>query len=327
MKPLAITSGEPAGIGPEIIAAALAQLLQQAYAPQQFCVLGDRDVLQQAADSLNVSAVFNQVRIVHQPLATPVVYGQPNPRNATHVLALLDQAVAGCVSGEYRAMVTAPIHKASINEAGIFFSGHTEYLAHKTHTPKVMMLLTAEDLSPPLRVALATTHLPLREVPGALSVSSLVDALNVLNQALQKFFGLSAPHIRVCGLNPHAGEAGHLGKEDMTLIAPAIEAARHLGINASGPWPADTVFTSQPHKPADAILAMYHDQGLPVLKYASFGQGVNVTLGLPFVRTSVDHGTALDLAGKGKADCTSLVAAIKLALRLTPSAAPAAPRE
>ena len=315
-KPLAITSGEPAGIGAEIIAAALAQLLQQGHAPQNFCVLGDCDLLNRAAHVVHAPQIFEHVPVAHHAVAMPVTYGQPDSRNAAYVLNMLDQALTGCLRGEYSAMVTAPIHKASINDAGIPFSGHTEYLAHKTQTSKVVMLLTAEELTPPLRVALATTHLPLRDVSDALSVNGLVETLHVLNHGLQQWFGISAPQIKVCGLNPHAGEGGHLGSEDAAIIAPAIEIARQRGINASGPWPADTVFNPHSAAPADAILAMYHDQGLPVLKYASFGKGVNVTLGLPFIRTSVDHGTALDLAGQGKADCASLVAAIELALRL-----------
>jgi 4-hydroxythreonine-4-phosphate dehydrogenase len=218
-------------------------------------------------------------------------------------------------------MVTAPVHKGIINDAGIAFTGHTEYLAEHSGTPRVVMLLTAETLPPPLppalRVALATTHLPLKQVSAALSVELLVDSLNILQRELQQRFGIAQPRLLVCGLNPHAGEGGHLGREEIDIIEPALQQARQQGLNVIGPLPADTLFHPARLHQADAVLAMYHDQGLPVLKFASFGAAVNVTLGLPFVRTSVDHGTALDLAGSGRADCGSLVSAIELALKLS----------
>ena len=228
------------------------------------------------------------------------------------MLALLDRAIAGCLAGEFDAMVTAPVQKSVINDAGIAFTGHTEYLAEHARAPHVVMMLVGGGL----RVALATTHLALSAVPGAIKRSDLVKTLGVINADLQKRFHIAHPRILVAGLNPHSGEGGHFGHEDDETIAPAIAEARAAGIDASGPLPADTLFVPHRLKGADAVLAMYHDQGLPVLKYASFGEGVNVTLGLPFVRTSVDHGTALDVAGTGRADPGSLIEAVKLAIQL-----------
>jgi 4-hydroxythreonine-4-phosphate dehydrogenase len=232
------------------------------------------------------------------------------------VLAVLDRAIQGCLSGEYAAMVTAPVQKSVINDAGIAFTGHTEYLAERTRTAQVVMMLVGGGL----RVALATTHLPLAAVPGAIEEKKLREVLRVVDADLRKRFRIAAPRILVAGLNPHSGEAGHLGREDIDVIAPAIAAARARGIDARGPIPADTLFVPERLREADCVLAMYHDQGLPVLKYASFGRGVNVTLGLPFVRTSVDHGTALELAGTGRADAGSLVEAIELAIELAQAA-------
>jgi 4-hydroxythreonine-4-phosphate dehydrogenase len=228
------------------------------------------------------------------------------------VLAVLDRAIAGCLAGEFDAMVTAPVQKSVINDAGIAFTGHTEYLAEHARAPHVVMMLVGGGL----RVALATTHLPLSEVPRAIKRQDLVKTLRVMNADLQKRFKIAHPRILVSGLNPHSGESGHFGHEDAEVIAPAIADAKAEGIDASGPLPADTLFVPHRLKGADAVLAMYHDQGLPVLKYASFGEGVNVTLGLPFVRTSVDHGTALDIAGTGRADPGSLIEAVKLAIQL-----------
>jgi 4-hydroxythreonine-4-phosphate dehydrogenase len=228
------------------------------------------------------------------------------------VLSLLDRAIDGCVSGEFSAMVTAPVHKGVINEAGIAFTGHTEYLAEKTGTPHVVMMLVGGGL----RVALATTHLALKDVPAAIAPDMLTRTINIIHHALQTRFGIASPRILVAGLNPHAGEQGHLGREEMDIIAPTLDALRGQGKQLIGPLPADTLFTPQHLARADAVLAMYHDQGLPVLKYASFGQGVNITLGLPFIRSSVDHGTALDLAGRGQADPGSLFEAIAMALSM-----------
>jgi 4-hydroxythreonine-4-phosphate dehydrogenase len=250
--------------------------------------------------------------VAHQPLATPSVPGRPDIRNAPYVLALLDLAIDGALTGEFAALVTAPVQKGLLNDAGIAFTGHTEYLATRVGGgPPVMLLTTGE-----LRVALATTHVPLRAVSAALSVEALCHTAATLAQALESWWGISAPRIAVCGLNPHAGEGGHLGDEEIRIITPAIERLRARGIRVSGPLPADTVFVPRVLQNFDAVLAMYHDQGLPVVKHAGFEQAVNVTLGLPILRTSPDHGTALDLAGTGRADPGSLTAAVRLASRL-----------
>jgi 4-hydroxythreonine-4-phosphate dehydrogenase len=292
---IALTSGEPAGVGPEICVAAA-----RAFRGARLVVIGDRRLLEGCR------------HVEHVPLVAPRKAGRLDPRNSRYVLALLDRAVAGCLSGEYDAMVTAPVHKGVINDAGIAFTGHTEYLAAKARAPQVVMMLVGGGL----RVALATTHLALAKVPRAITRAGLVATLKVIDGDLRKRFRVRRPRILVSGLNPHSGESGHLGTEEQWTIAPAIAAARRLGIAAEGPIPADTLFVPARLKRADCALAMYHDQGLPVLKYASFGRGVNVTLGLPFVRTSVDHGTALDIAGKGRADAGSLLEALKLARKL-----------
>ncbi|HEY3075028.1 MAG TPA: 4-hydroxythreonine-4-phosphate dehydrogenase PdxA, partial [Burkholderiales bacterium] len=285
-KPLiALTSGEPAGIGPELCVR-LAQQTQKA----ELVVIGDRSILAGCP------------RIEHVPLARPAIPGRLDPANARYVLAVLDRAVQGCLQGEFAAMVTAPVQKSVINDAGIAFTGHTEYLAEHAGGAQVVMLLVGGGL----RVALATTHLALADVPRSISSDGLLSTLRVLDADLRRRFRIAKPRILVAGLNPHSGEAGHLGREDMEVIAPAIAAALASGIDAKGPIPADTLFVPERLRQADCVLAMYHDQGLPVLKYASFGRGVNVTLGLPFIRTSVDHGTALDLAGTGRADAGSL---------------------
>jgi 4-hydroxythreonine-4-phosphate dehydrogenase len=269
--------------------------------PARLVAIGDRALL----------AGFPEIE--HVPLARPRVPGKLDPSNSRYVLAVLERALAGCLSGEYHAMVTAPVQKSVINDAGIAFTGHTEFLAEKAHADHVVMMLVGGGL----RVALATTHLPLSEVPRAITRDLIIKSLKVVDRDLRARFGIRRPRILVAGLNPHSGESGHLGREDLEIIAPAIKAS---GVDAAGPIPADTLFVPERLKHADAVLAMYHDQGLPVLKYASFGRGVNVTLGLPFVRTSVDHGTALDLAGTGKADPGSLIEAVKLAIELASSA-------
>jgi 4-hydroxythreonine-4-phosphate dehydrogenase len=296
---IALTSGEPAGIGPELCVAAA-----RAFRGAALRVIGDRNILKGCPN------------VEHVPLAVPRKAGRLDTRNAGYVLQVLDRAIRGCLSGEYDAMVTAPVHKGVINDAGIAFTGHTEYLAAKARAPHVVMMLVGGGL----RVALATTHLPLADVPRAITHQGLVATLRVLHADLRKRFGIRRPRILVAGLNPHSGESGHLGTEERATIEPAIAEARRLGIAAEGPIPADTLFVPARLKRADCVLALYHDQGLPVLKYASFGRGVNVTLGLPFVRTSVDHGTALDIAGKGRADAGSLLEALKLARRLASSA-------
>jgi len=254
--------------------------------------------------------------VEHVPLARPRVAGKLDPANARYVLAILDRAIRGCLDGEYDAIVTAPVQKSVINDAGIAFTGHTEYLAEKSAAAHVVMMLVGGGL----RVALATTHLPLAEVPKSISRESLLRTMRVIDHDLKSRFRIAKPRILVSGLNPHSGESGHLGREEIEVIAPAIAEAEAMGIAASGPIPADTLFVPERLKGADCALAMYHDQGLPVLKYASFGRGVNVTLGLPFVRTSVDHGTALDLAGSGRADPGSLIEALNLAIELAQAA-------
>jgi len=311
---VALTTGEPAGIGPEIAVAAL-----DALPADVDCVLiGDRSLFAHARLPAGVS-------IEHVPLAAPAVAGRLDVRNAHYVLAMLDRAIEGAVAGEFDAIVTAPVQKSVINDAGVRFTGHTEYLAEKTGTPWVVMMLVGGDAAHPLRVALATTHLPLADVPRAITTDGLAATIEVLHADLVAKFGIAAPRIGVCGLNPHAGEGGHLGREEIEVISPALERMRVRGIALDGPLPADTVFVPANARRYDAILAMYHDQGLAPLKYASFGHGVNVTLGLPFVRTSVDHGTALDLAGSGRADAGSLRAALALAVELARRRAGATP--
>lgn len=312
---LAVTSGEPAGIGPDIcLGLAAAEL------PCRCVVLGDQQLLAERARMLGLNTAIRPFRpeqappagvleVLHTPLHAPCRAGVLDAANAAYVLALLDRAYDGIRSGLFAGMVTAPLHKGIINDAGVPFSGHTEYLAEKSGTPQVVMMLAGGGL----RVALATTHLPLKDVPAALSRQLLRSVLDILYRDLQQKFGLAAPRILVAGLNPHAGEQGHLGREEIDIIEPELAELRRQGRDIRGPFPADTLFQPFMLQEADAVLAMYHDQGLPVLKYASFGQGVNITLGLPFVRTSVDHGTALSLAGSGRADGGSLLAAVQTA--------------
>jgi 4-hydroxythreonine-4-phosphate dehydrogenase len=296
---IALTSGEPAGIGPELCERIAAEKFAA-----RLVLIGDR-------------SLFKSGEVDHIPLRRPRVPGKLDTANSPYVLALLDRAIAGCLAGEFDAMVTAPVQKSVINDAGIAFTGHTEYLAEHAGVAHVVMMLVGGGL----RVALATTHLALSAVPAAINTADLVKTLRVIHADLQKRFHIQRPRILVAGLNPHSGEGGHFGHEDADVIAPAIAEAKAAGIDASGPLPADTLFVPHRLKGADAVLAMYHDQGLPVLKYASFGEGVNVTLGLPFVRTSVDHGTALDVAGTGRADPGSLIEAVKLAIQLATPAA------
>ncbi len=307
---LAITTGEPAGIGPEISVAALEPPL-----PASITLIGDAELIAARA-ALFPRRVPETVEILHVPLAAPSVAGALDVRNARYVLATLDAAIDGCTTGRFDAIITAPVQKSVINEAGVPFSGHTEYLAERTSTSQVVMMLAGATSFGPLRVALATTHLPLASVSAAISSALLASVLRIIDHDLRLRFGIAHPRVAVAGLNPHAGESGHLGREEIDVIAPAIERARRDGIDAHGPLPADTMFVPAVAQRFDALLAMYHDQGLPVLKYATFGHGVNITLGLPFVRTSVDHGTALDLAGRGTADAGSLRAALELAVEL-----------
>lgn len=315
---IAVTSGEPAGIGPDIcLALARVRLACRAV------VLADRELLAARAAELGLALrlrafdpaqapAADEIEVEHVPLVAPVTAGRLAPVNSPYVLALLGRAAAGCIDGSYAAMVTAPVHKGAINDAGIPFTGHTEYLAGLTSTPRVVMMLAGAGL----RVALATTHMALADVAGAITRESLAATLRILNQALRQRFGLARPRILVAGLNPHGGEGGHLGREEIEIISPVLDQLRREGMDLEGPLSADTLFTPQVLARGDCVLAMYHDQGLPVLKYASFGKGVNVTLGLPIVRTSVDHGTALELAGTGKADAGSLIAAIEMALEM-----------
>lgn len=313
---LALTAGEPAGIGAD-----LCVMLAQSSRQRHIVVIADRDLIQQRAEQLGlplhvsdygdneVAAGAGRLSVLHVPVAQPVLSGVLDPANAGYVLALLRRAVTGCLSGEFAAMVTAPVHKAVINQAGFAFTGHTEFLADATHTPRVVMMLVGGGM----RVALATTHLSLRTVADAISIESLTATLRILHRDLTQRLGIAHPHILVAGLNPHAGESGHLGDEEIRVIEPVLAILRAEGMHLSGPLPADTLFNPARLTEADCVLAMYHDQGLPVLKYASFGEGVNVTLGLPIIRTSVDHGTALELAGTGKAHAGSLDAALALA--------------
>lgn len=322
---IVITAGEPAGIGPD-----LCVMLAHKPIPAQLAIIADQTVLQQRAEQLgiliNTTAVAGIVhqgngslRVLHQATAEPVIAGQLNPANSQYILNTLITAADGCRHGRFDAMVTAPVHKGVINQANIAFTGHTEFLAEHTRTPQVVMMLVGGGL----RVALATTHLPLNQVSQAISKDSLETTIRILHQDLISKFGIPQPRILVAGLNPHAGESGCLGKEEIEVITPVLEKLRAEGMSLLGPLPADTLFTPHHLEQADCVLAMYHDQGLPVLKHASFGGGVNVTLGLPIIRTSVDHGTALDLAGKGNIEIGSLLAAIDLAIELVHQSAKA----
>ena len=304
---IAITSGEPAGIGPDLCA-----LLAKESFDANLVILGDRNLIASRAADHGID--FVGLNIEHVAAATVSVAGVLNVANAPYVLTLLDRAIAGCVSHEFDAVVTAPVQKSVINDAGFAFSGHTEYFADKTQTERVVMLLVGGK--PMLRVALATTHLALKNVVAAITIESLTATLRILHQELHTKFGFAQPRILVSGLNPHAGESGHLGMEEIEIISPVVEALKREGMALVGPLPADTLFTPKYLKQADAVLAMYHDQGLAVLKFASFGEGVNITLGLPMIRTSVDHGTALDLAGKPGIETGSMRAAIELAIDL-----------
>ena len=322
---IAITTGEPAGIGPDITL----QIAQQAI-PAQVIALGDPDLLAQRAARLGLPVQLHTQTLsrnqpppahLHEPghldvipvsLLQPVKCGQLNPANAPYVLEILRQACQGCLEQQFDAVVTAPVHKGVINEAGIPFTGHTEFLADQTNTQQVVMMLATSGL----RVALATTHLPLSQISAAITPARLEAVIRILHLELKNKLGLSHPHILVCGLNPHAGEGGHLGQEEIRTIIPILDKLRHENMHLTGPVPADTAFTPTSLARVDVVLAMYHDQGLPVLKHLGFGQAVNVTLGLPIIRTSVDHGTALELAGTGRALSDSLYHAIQIALEM-----------
>ena len=324
MKPIphiAVTAGEPAGIGLDLCV----MLAQQPF-NAQLTVIADADVLLARASQLqspltiqaydpNQSSLHTgngSLNVWHTPSAEPVVSGQLNASNSPYVLETLKVAMDGCLDKHFDAMVTAPVQKSVINDAGIAFTGHTEFLADYTHTDRVVMMLVGGGM----RVALATIHMPLTQVSAAITTESLTRTIQILHHDLQHHFGINSPKIYVAGLNPHAGEGGYLGNEEINTITPVLNTLRAQGINLIGPLPADTMYSPSNIEDADAFLAMYHDQGLAVLKYASFGEGVNVTLGLPIIRTSVDHGTALDIAGTGKANVGSLLAAIELAIEL-----------
>ena len=314
---IALTSGEPAGIGPDICVA-----LAQTAHPADIVVFGDPELLEARArqiglplgidppDGARVSQPAGRLRICPVKTRGTVQTGRLDPANAGYVIDMLERATDGCLQGKFAALVTTPVHKGVINDAGIPFTGHTEFLAARCHAPNPVMMLAAGML----RVALATTHLPLKEVPGAISRDRLEQVLVTLRDGLRTRFGIAEPHVLVLGLNPHAGEGGHLGREELDIIQPACEAMRARGMRITGPVSADTAFNPARMGGIDAVLAMYHDQGLPVLKYAGFGDAVNITLGLPIVRTSVDHGTALELAGTGRAGHGSLEAALQAAL-------------
>ena len=324
---IALTSGEPAGIGPELcLAIAIREL------PCELVCLADRNLLAERAKRLGLRVELRDyvppgdpsvprahqahkagtLLVEHHPLAVPSTPGHLDTANARYVLDLLDRATDGASAGEFSAVVTAPVHKSVIADSGVPFMGHTEYLAARTHSPLPVMMLASKAM----RVALATTHLPLKDVSAAITIDSLCKIVTILHNDLEKWWGIANPRIAVCGLNPHAGESGHLGDEEIRVIGPAIELLKERGIRVSGPLPADTAFVPRILADFDAVLAMYHDQGLPVIKHAGFDTAVNITLGLPILRTSVDHGTALDLAGTGRADPSSLLSAIGLAIEL-----------
>lgn len=318
---LVITSGEPAGIGPDLVI----QLAQQTW-PMPLVVIADADLLQARAQHLGLPLSIvpyqpqqadmitrpGELCVLSLPLAVPCQPGQLDARNAHYVIQMLTRAVQGCLSGEFAAMVTGPVHKGIINEAGIAFSGHTELLAELSHTEQVVMMLA----TPGLRVALATTHLPLKDVAAAITPTLVEKVIRITYQSLRHQFGIQTPRLFVAGLNPHAGEDGHMGREEIDIINPIIQRLQAHHLDVRGCFPADTLFTPSKLQQADAFLAMYHDQGLPVLKHMGFGQAVNITLGLPFIRTSVDHGTALELAGTGQAQTGSFHYAIQVALEM-----------
>jgi 4-hydroxythreonine-4-phosphate dehydrogenase len=321
----ALTPGEPAGIGPD-----LCLLLARQAQPHALIAIASRDLLAERAHGLNLAirliavgpgnwpsapAPAGSLFVWDTPLAAAVLPGQLDPANAGYVLETLSRAGQGCLDGHFAGMITAPVHKGVINQAGIPFSGHTEFLAELTHSEQVVMMLATHGL----RVALVTTHLPLKDVAAAITAERLTRVSRILDHDLRTKFGIARPHILVCGLNPHAGEGGHLGREEIEVIEPTLELLRGEGIDLVGPLPADTLFTPKHLEHCDAVLAMYHDQGLPVLKFKGFGAAVNITLGLPIIRTSVDHGTALDLAGSGRVDSGSLQVALETAYRMADS--------
>ena len=318
---IVLTPGEPAGVGPDL----LIQLAQHDW-PVRLVACADPDLLKKRANQLgleldltlyspnpaNKAQAAKTLVVLPIKLHTPVKAGQLNKQNSTYVIETLCRACDGCMTGEFSALVTGPVHKGIINDAGICFTGHTEFLADRSKVKKVVMMLATETL----RVALATTHLPLKQVPQAITFASLQEVIYILNAELKSKFGIKTPAIYICGLNPHAGEGGHMGHEEIDTIIPVVKKLRDEGLQLYGPFPADSLFQPKYLAQADVILAMYHDQGLPVLKYQGFGQAVNITLGLPFIRTSVDHGTVIELAGTTQVNANSFITALKLAISM-----------
>lgn len=321
IKPLVITPGEPAGVGPDLIIS-LAQMSWDL----PWVVCADPQLLKTRAELLNLPLSLveydpatppqahtpSQICVLPIALHTNVIPNTLDARNGLYVVETLARACDGCLNGEFSALVTGPVHKGIINDAGVHFTGHTEFFADRSHCERVVMMLATDTL----RVALATTHLPLRDVADAITGELLHEIITILNHDLKTKFGIAEPQIYVCGLNPHAGESGHMGREEIDIIEPALTQLRQQGVHLHGPYPADTLFQPKYLTHADAVLAMYHDQGLPVLKYEGFGRAVNITLGLPFIRTSVDHGTALELAGTKSADAGSFCTALNLAINM-----------
>ncbi|MDY3694304.1 MAG: 4-hydroxythreonine-4-phosphate dehydrogenase PdxA [Proteus mirabilis] len=321
IKPLVITPGEPAGVGPDLIIS-LAQMSWDL----PWVVCADPQLLKTRAELLNLPLSLveydpatppqahtpSQICVLPIALHTNVIPSTLDARNGLYVVETLARACDGCLNGEFSALVTGPVHKGIINDAGVHFTGHTEFFADRSHCERVVMMLATDTL----RVALATTHLPLRDVADAITAELLHEIITILNHDLKTKFGIAEPQIYVCGLNPHAGESGHMGREEIDIIEPALTQLRQQGVHLHGPYPADTLFQPKYLTHADAVLAMYHDQGLPVLKYEGFGRAVNITLGLPFIRTSVDHGTALELAGTKSADAGSFCTALNLAINM-----------
>lgn len=321
IKPLVITPGEPAGVGPDLIIS-LAQMSWDL----PWVVCADPQLLKTRAELLNLPLSLveydpatppqahtpSQICVLPIALHTNVIPSTLDTRNGLYVVETLARACDGCLNGEFSALVTGPVHKGIINDAGVHFTGHTEFFADRSHCERVVMMLATDTL----RVALATTHLPLRDVADAITGELLHEIITILNHDLKTKFGIAEPQIYVCGLNPHAGESGHMGREEIDIIEPALTQLRQQGVHLYGPYPADTLFQPKYLTHADAVLAMYHDQGLPVLKYEGFGRAVNITLGLPFIRTSVDHGTALELAGTKSADAGSFCTALNLAINM-----------
>ncbi len=319
-RQIVISSGEPAGIGPDIVIQALQHPISG-----RLAVTGDPDLIQQRSTQLGIDTEISlvddqssidshepgRIQVIPVALSAPVTAGELNPDNSRYVIDCIDQAVDLCQVHCFQGMVTAPVHKGVINDGGIRFSGHTEWIAERTRCAQPVMMLASDSL----RVCLATTHLPLHQVPQNITRHGIKAVIEVMHSGISTLYGIPAPVIGVCGLNPHAGEGGHLGTEETTIIEPVLNRLRRKGLNLVGPLPADTIFTRQVSSALDGVLAMYHDQGLPVIKHSGFGTVVNITLGLPIIRTSVDHGTALDLAGTGTASETSLLSAINLALK------------